>query len=173
MRSTLCGCVLASLLWVNSSHAAEPGRFTNYVSLSAGKSKYNGTSGDLSLNLGIGQILSPNLSAEIFVRNLGFRFDAFDGILGDTNLYPTDHGGIAVLGSVPAGNAVNAYGRLGIGRTTLEAATEPRTKQHITDPSVGVGLVVGTATRAAFKVEATRFTKSDVTTVLLGADIRF
>lgn len=173
MRSILCGCALASLLLVNASYAAEPGRFTNYVSLSAGKSKYHGTSGDLSLNLGIGQMLSSNLSAEIFVRNLGFRLDAFDSILGDTTLYPSDHGGIAVLGSVPAGTAVNAYGRLGIGRTTLEAATEPRTKEHITDPSVGVGLVVGTATRAAFKVEATRFTKSDVTTLLLGADIRF
>jgi len=155
------------------SHAAEPSRFTNYVSLSAGQSKYNGTSGDLSLNLGIGQMLNSNVSAEIFVRSLGFRFDGLDSLFGDTNFYPTDHGGIAVLGSVSAGTAVNAYGRLGIGRTTLEAATEPRAKEHITDPSVGVGLVVGTVTRAAFKVEATRFTKSNVTTLLLGADIRF
>jgi hypothetical protein len=173
LKSILCGCALASLLLANSSHAAEPGRFTNYVSLSAGKSSYNGTSGDPSLNLGIGQVFNSHLSAEIFVRTLGFRWDGLDDLLGDTALYPAEHTGIAVLASVPAGTAVNAYGRLGIGRTTLEAATQPRTKEHVTDPSVGVGLVIGTASRAAFKAEATRFTKSSVTTLLIGADIRF
>jgi hypothetical protein len=159
-------------LLVNSSHAAEPGRFTNDVSLSAGKSSDSGTRGDPSLNLGIGQVINSHLSAEIFVRTLGLRWDGLDDLLGDTASYPAEHGGIAVPASVPAGTAVNAYGRLGIGRTTLEAATQPRTKEHVSDPSVGVGLVVGTASRAASKTEATRFTKSSVTTLLIGADIR-
>lgn len=173
MKSVFCGCALASLLLATSSHAAEPGRFSSYVSLSAGKSIYDGATGDLILNLGLGHAFNANLSAEVFVRSLSFRFEFLDDIFGDTAFYPTEHGGIAVLGSVPVSNSVNVYGRLGIGRTTLEAATQPGTDDHITDPSAGVGMVFGTTTRAAFKLEATRFTKSNVTTILLGADIRF
>ena len=176
MRPVLRGCALAGLLLAGSVHAAEPEAFNGYVGLGAGRSSVKSKvfveeKGDPIVGWTLGYMVNPNLSVEVVARLLSFRL--LDGLFGDTNFYPAKHEGVAVLGSVPMSSAINVYGRLGIGQTTLEAATQPQTDDHVLDPSAGVGVVFGTTSRVGVKLEATRFTRSKVTTTLLGLEVRF
>ena len=176
MRSILGGCALAGLLLAGPVHADEPGAFNAYVGVAAGRSSvkskvFTEEKGDPIAGWTLGYMVNPNVSVEVVARLLSFRL--LDGLLGDTNFYPATHAGVAVLGSMPVSSAINVYGRIGIGRTTLEADTQPKTDDHIADPSVGVGAVFGTTGRVGVKLEATRFTKSQVTTTMLGLEVRF
>jgi hypothetical protein len=81
--------------------------------------------------------------------------------------------GVAVLGELPVSGPVSAYGRLGIGRTSFESDAAPEKDFSVSDPSVGVGLRLSPWRRLAFRLEVTRYTRSDITTRQLAAEVQW
>lgn len=97
----------------------------------------------------------------------------FDGLIGDDSYYPDTHVGIAVLGNLPLNNAFSLYGRLGVGRTEMKSGRISNKDRSETDPSVGLGVRYAFGPAFSVNLEATRFTKSEVNTYLLGVQYNF
>ena len=126
---------------------------------------------DPSLNVNLGYRFNPSFSTEIFARSMSFRM--FDGLIGDDSYYPDTHVGIAVLGNLPLNNAFSLYGRLGVGRTEMKSGRISNKDRSETDPSVGLGVRYAFGPAFSVNLEATRFTKSEVNTYLLGVQYNF
>ena len=126
--------------------------------------------------------LDSRWAMELFWRNFALGADFADAIFGgDGNFRPDTHIGLAGIYRLPMSDNVSAYARLGLGETELVAnrgglfEDDPNQvdRKSITDPSVGVGVEIGTLRRVGVKLEATRFTKSGVKTYLFGLDVKF
>lgn len=138
---------------------------------------------DVAFGLVGGMRLDSRWAVELFVRQLAygqFLFDATFG--GDEEFHPDTHAGVSAIYRLPLSDNIGGYARLGLGKTDLVAnqtslfdnnGPDSVDRKSITDPSVGVGLEVGTQRTGGVKLEATRFTRSKITTALLGVEFKF
>ncbi|WP_167541096.1 porin family protein [Janthinobacterium agaricidamnosum] len=174
MKKSLTIALLAASV-LSSAYAADQNGSTVYVGTSIGKSSVSShvvdEKSDSSFDFNLGYKITPNLSTEIFARSLSFRL--FDGLAGDDSYYPDSHVGISLLGIAPLGRSFSAYGRPGIGRTQMKSGRVSKGDYSETDPSVGLGVSYALNNKWAFKLEATRFTKTKVTTTLAGVAYSF
>jgi hypothetical protein len=152
------------------------------VGFTLGRSDDPAIDGDFSHGYTAGMRLDSRWAVEVFWRNFGLGADLADAIFGsDGNFRPDTHTGLAGLYRLPMSDNVSAYARVGLGETKLVAnrnslfEDDPNLvdRKSITDPSVGVGVEIGTLRRVGVKLEATRFTKSGVKTYLFGLDVKF
>lgn len=146
-----------------------------YVDLSAGRasvsSKYADDSNDVSFGAAIGYQASANLDFQVYTRSLSLN--PFRGVLADAGYYPDRHYGVAVLGSAPLGDSLSAYGRLGVGQTTLVANRTYLEDKHETDPIIGIGVRYAFNRTVSARLEASRLTQSDATLVTAGVRFQF
>lgn len=153
-----------------------------YLGMSLGRT-------DFTLNLGtadeqetddyggsyrFGYRFHPRVAVEGFFAGFASATSIFSGVFDSgRDVYPAYHAGVALLGEVPLAGKLSAFGRVGIGSTRLKTDSDPDLDRSITDPSAGVGLVLGPLWRFAFRLEAVRYTRSDVTTRQVAAEMRF
>lgn len=146
-----------------------------YADLTAGRtsvsSKYVDDSNDISFGGAIGYQLNTNLGIEIYTRSLSMN--PFRGLLTEAGYYPDRHYGVAVRGTAPLGNKFSAYGRLGVGRTTMKSNRTSLADKRETDPAIGVGVRYDFNKTVAAELEATRLTKSDATLITAGVRFQF
>jgi len=146
-----------------------------YADLSVGRtsmsSKYADDSSDVSFGAAIGYQANANLDFQVYTRSLSL--DPFRGALAEAGYYPDRHYGIAVLGTAPLGNSFSAFGRLGVGQTTLVANRNYLEDKHETDPIIGIGVRYAFNRTVSAQLEATRLTKSDATLVTAGVRFQF
>lgn len=138
---------------------------------------------DVTFGLVGGMRLDSRWAVELFVRQLAygqFLFDATFG--GDEEFHPDTHVGVSAIYRLPLSDNIGGYARLGLGKTDLVAnqtslidsnGPDSADRKSITDPSVGIGLEIGTQRTGGVKLEATRFTRSKITTALLGVELKF
>lgn len=126
---------------------------------------------DPVFGVSLGYRVNRNFAVEVFGRSLSFRI--LDGLVSDDSYYPEGHQGIAAIGYLPINDSFAAFGRLGVGRTKMHSASASRADFSETDPSIGAGVQWDFARNFGLKLEATRFTKSDVTTTTLGLVFKF
>jgi hypothetical protein len=116
----------------------------------------------------------PRVAVEGFFAGFASAQSVFNGVFDSgTDLYPSYHAGVALLGEMPLAGKLSAYGRLGLGSTRFKTDSDPDLDRSVTDPSVGAGLLFHPFRRFAFRLEAVRYTRSDVTTRQLAAEVRF
>jgi opacity protein-like surface antigen len=116
----------------------------------------------------------PRVAVEGFFAGFASATSLFSGVFDSgRDVYPAYHTGVALLGEVPLAGKLSAFGRVGIGSTRLKTNAEPDLDRSVTDPSAGVGLVLGPLWRFAFRLEAVRYTRSDVTTRQVAAEVRW
>lgn len=169
----LCGLLLAA----TAQAAPVPDQPGIYVggSLGAakGKSRVYREKYDSSLGVNLGYRFSSQLSTEVFVRSLNFALMA--GFLEkDGYVYPEDHVGVAVRLSAPLGDAFSLYGRLGVGRTGMEATHVNMSSKAVTEATLGGGLGYDFKNSSwGLRMEYLRFMKSDVNAFALGGEYRF
>lgn len=146
-----------------------------YADLSAGRtsvsSKYVDDSNDVSFGGALGYQLNSNVGFEVYTRSLSLN--PFRGVLTEAGYYPDQHYGVAILGTAPLGNQFSAYGRLGVGRTTLKSNRNNIGDKHETDPAIGIGVRYDFNKTVSAELEATRLTKSDATLVTAGVRFQF
>jgi len=151
---------------------AQTGVYTDMTSGRASvSSKYTDDSNDVSFGGAIGYQVNSSLGFEVYSR--GLSLNPYRGLLSEAGYFPDRHYGIAVLGATPLGNRFSAYGRLGLGQTTMIANRNNLADKQQTDPVLGVGVRYDFNKTISAELEATRLTKSEATLVTAGIRIQF
>lgn len=173
----LTALIASSLLTISLTAAAAEDKNEQgfYAGIDLGKSSVSSKvikeGKDFIGGLNAGYQFNQNFAAEVFYRSMSFRF--IDGLIGDKNYYPEGHLGIAVIGRTPIYDKFGVYGRLGIGQTNMKSGSSSLSDKRETDVSFGLGADYQLTSNFSLKLEATRFSKSEVTTATLGAKYRF
>lgn len=128
---------------------------------------------DVGASYRFGYRVRPRVAVEGFIQGFTSLTALFADAFGSADLYPTGHLGVAVLGELPLSGPLSVYGRLGIGRTDFESDAASEKDFSVTDPSVGVGLLLSPWRRLAFRLEIARYTRSDITTRQLAAEVQW
>jgi hypothetical protein len=152
-----------------------------YFAFSAGETDFTVDPGqpdeegasDVGASYRFGYRLRPHVAMEAYVQGFTSITSLFADVFDSADLYPTGNVGVAVRGELPLSGPLSAYGRLGIGRTYFESDAAPEKDFAVTDPSVGVGLLVSPWRRLAFRLDFTRYTRSDIITRQLAAEVRW
>lgn len=128
---------------------------------------------DVGASYRLGYRFHPRVAAEVYVQGFTSVTSLFADVFDSADLYPTGNVGVAILGELPLSGPLSAYGRLGIGRTSFASDAAPEKDFSTTDPSVGVGLLLSPWRRVAFKLDFARYTRSDIITRQLAAEVRW
>jgi hypothetical protein len=168
------GCAALSTLLLGSRFAKandlEPGF---YLGADAGRSNYKQSginSGDPTFGLKVGYQFNANFAAEVLVRSLNFRFD---GPFADSAYYPESNRSLALLGSLPIAHNVSAYLRLGLGETTMHAASATKHDYQKSEAMMSVGAAYHLTKSWQLNLEASRFDRSKVSSFTIGAQFHF
>ncbi|MDM4768417.1 outer membrane beta-barrel protein [Pelomonas sp. SE-A7] len=123
----------------------------------------------------LGYRVNAGLAVEVFGRDLcGLFCSLFNGLKGKDYVEPSEHLGLAALGFVPLGaEGWQAYGRLGLGRTSFERGPGSPHAAHQTEASLGGGIAYDFSPRFGLKLEALRYTRTRLNSVSLGGEWRF
>lgn len=169
--------IASSLLLISLSATAADGKDEQgfYAGIDLGKSTVSSKvvkeEKDIVGGLNAGYQFNQNFAAEVFYRSMSFRL--LDGLVGDKNYYPDGHFGVAVIGRTPIYDKFGVYGRLGIGQTSMKTSSRSLGDKRETDVSYGLGADYQLTSNFSLKLEATRFSKSEVTTTTLGVKYLF
>jgi len=189
MHHAACLAALG-LLCGPAAHAEAPKPDSVHIGLAVGHAHVAGVPSslydDTVVNLSVGYTFSGAFAVEVFGQ--GFLTGALGSSLSSviTSAFnipangsevPDEHRGIAAVGGLQLSESLRLLGRVGVGRTRVLVYAPPngaylRTDNR-TDPSFGAGLAWDTSARWSLSLNATRYTKTKVTTTTLGAQFRF
>lgn len=152
-----------------------------YFTFSAGETDFTVDPGqpdeqgasDIGAGYRLGYRVRPQVAVEVYVQAFTSILAGLADAFGTADLYPSGNIGVAVLGELPLTGPLSAYGRLGIGRTSFASDAAPEKDFSTTDPSVGVGLVLSPWRRWAFRLDFARYTRTDIVTRQLAAELRW
>jgi opacity protein-like surface antigen len=163
---------LALSLAAAPAFAFEPGA---YAAIDAGRasisSQYADNSGDITLGAALGYQYTSNLGFEFYTRSLSL--DPFRGAFAPTGYYPDQHYGVAVLGTAHLDDHFRAYGRVGIGRTSMKPNRSGLDNHDQTDPIIGVGVGYTFNRNWSIQLEGSYLTKSEVSLITAGVRWQF
>jgi len=128
---------------------------------------------DLSTGLQIGYQFNSTLAVELFGRSLSLFPGLQDIFTNNRNYYPDDHKGLALRARWPLSGGFHAYGRVGVGQTSLIGSKIDMPKLTRTEGTVGGGLGYDFGQHWGVRLEYIRFLKSDVNNITAGVEYRF
>jgi Outer membrane protein beta-barrel domain len=128
---------------------------------------------DVGAGYRFGYRLGSRVAMEVYAQGFTSVTSLFADVFDSADLYPTGNVGVAVLGELPLSGPLSAYGRLGIGKTYFTSDAAPEKDFSTTDPSVGLGLLLSPWRHVAFRLDFARYTRTDIITRQLAAEVRW